>query len=80
MVVLGRYLNRRATQVVVQAERVSYGLQDLVERDNVVPLVRTLLGRFKTERTSDESFGDWCTRQGVASLCGTLGLALPKAV
>src|SRR3954469_4524866 len=63
-----------------RGDRLSFLLQDLVERDKVVPLVRTLLGRFKTERTSEEGFGDWCTRQGVASLCGTLGLALPKAV
>ena len=28
----------------------------------------------------DDGFGDWGTRQGVESLCGTLGLPLPKAV
>ena len=63
-----------------RGDRLSFVLQDLVERDQVVPLMRTLLGRFKGERASDEGFGDWCTRQGVESLCGTLGLGLPKAV
>jgi sulfite reductase (ferredoxin) len=63
-----------------RGDRLSFLLQDLVERDEVVPLVRKLLDRFKVERGTDEGFGDWCTRQGVESLCGTLGLPLPKAV
>ena len=63
-----------------RGDRLSFVLQDLVEREQVVPLVRKLVDRFKTERGGDEGFGDWCTRQGVESLCGTLGLPLPKAV
>ena len=63
-----------------KGDRLSFLLQDLVERDQVVPLVRKLFDRFKSERGPDEGFGDWCTRQGVESLCGTLGLPLPKAV
>jgi sulfite reductase (ferredoxin) len=63
-----------------KGDRLSFALQDLVERDQVVPLVRKLFDRFKVERRADEGFGDWCTRQGVESLCGTLGLPLPKAV
>jgi sulfite reductase (ferredoxin) len=61
-------------------DRLSFLLQDLVERDQIVPLVGKLVARFKSERQTDEGFGDWCTRQGVESLCATLGLALPKAV
>ena len=42
--------------------------------------MRKLLERFKAERRRDEGFGDWCTRMGVESLCGVLGVPLPKAV
>src|SRR5262245_28953362 len=63
-----------------RGDRLSFVLQDLVERDQVVPLLRKLLERFKADRRSDEGFGDWCTRQGVESLCGVLGVAMPKAV
>ena len=56
-----------------RGDRLSFVLQDLVDRDQVVPLVRKLVDRFKVERRGDEGFGDWCTRQGVESLCGTLG-------
>src|SRR5205823_3841904 len=47
-----------------RGDRLSFVLQDLVERDQVVPLVRKLVDRFKVERGSEEGFGDWCTRQG----------------
>lgn len=61
-------------------DRLSFVLQDLVERDQIVPTLRKLLDRYKADRRSDEGFGDWCTRQGVESLCGALGVPLPKPV
>jgi sulfite reductase (ferredoxin) len=61
-------------------DRLSFVLQDLVERDQVVPLLRKLLERFKADRGAEEGFGDWCTRRGVESLCGLLGVPLPKPV
>ena len=63
-----------------RGDRLSFLLQDLVERDQVVPTLRKLLDRFRADRQPDEGFGDWCTRQGVESLCGTLGVQLPKPV
>ncbi|HVK14791.1 MAG TPA: NADPH-dependent assimilatory sulfite reductase hemoprotein subunit [Gemmataceae bacterium] len=61
-------------------DRLNFLLQDLVERDQVVPMMRKLMAVFKTERASAESFGDWCTRRGVGSLCEILGVPLPKPV
>ena len=61
-------------------DRLNFLLQDLVERDQVVPMMRKLLAVFKTERAPAESFGDWCTRRGVGSLCEILGVPLPKPV
>jgi sulfite reductase (ferredoxin) len=63
-----------------RGDRLSFVLQDLVERDQIAPTMRKLLDRFKSDRQSDEGFGDWCTRQGVESLCGFLGVSLPKPV
>ncbi|HJZ89312.1 MAG TPA: NADPH-dependent assimilatory sulfite reductase hemoprotein subunit [Gemmataceae bacterium] len=63
-----------------RGDRLSFVLQDLVERDQVVPMLRKLLERFKADRGAEESFGDWCTRRGVESLCGVLGVAVPKGV
>jgi sulfite reductase (ferredoxin) len=63
-----------------RGDRLSFVLQDLVERDQVVPTLRKLLDRYKADRSADEGFGDWCTRQGVESLCGLLGVPLPKPV
>jgi sulfite reductase beta subunit-like hemoprotein len=54
-------------------------LQDLVERNQVVPLLQKLLEHVKTDRQGTEGFGDWCMRQGVERLCGMLGVPLAKA-
>jgi sulfite reductase (ferredoxin) len=61
-------------------DRLNFLLQDLVEREQVVPMVKKLLAVYKAERGSAEGFGDWCTRRGVESLCGVLEVALPKPV
>ncbi|HKB02332.1 MAG TPA: NADPH-dependent assimilatory sulfite reductase hemoprotein subunit [Gemmataceae bacterium] len=63
-----------------RGDRLSFVLQDLVERDQIVPTLRKLLDHYKADRCGDEGFGDWCTRQGVESLCGVLGVPLPKPV
>lgn len=62
-----------------EGDRLSFVLQDLVERNQVVPILQQLLERFKTDRQATEGFGDWCTRQGAERLCGMLGVALAKA-
>jgi sulfite reductase (ferredoxin) len=63
-----------------QGDRLNFVLQDLVERDQVVPTVKKLLAVYKSERAAAESFGDWCTRRGVEALCGLLGVPLPKPI
>jgi sulfite reductase (ferredoxin) len=63
-----------------QGDRLNFVLQDLVEREQVVPTLKKLLAVYKTERSAGEGFGDWCTRRGVESLCGLLGMPLPKPV
>jgi len=64
----------------IRGDRLSFVLQDLVEREQIVPMMRKLLERFKGDRRGDEGFGDWCTRMGVEAMCGILGLPVPKAV
>jgi len=63
-----------------RGERLNFVLQDLVPRGQIVPTLRKLLDMYKVDRTSGESFGDWCNRQGVEALCGTLGIGLPKPI
>lgn len=62
-----------------RGDRLSFVLQDLVERARVVPLLKTLLVKYKSDRKGGEGFGDWCTRVGPTALCGLLDLPLPKA-
>ena len=63
-----------------RGDRLNFVLQDLVPRDRLVPTLKVLLERFRSDRRTGEGFGDWCTRVGLASLCDMLGVALPKAV
>jgi sulfite reductase (ferredoxin) len=58
--------------------RLSVVFQDLVPRDQIVPLVKTVLTHFKEGRQGSESFGDYCHRMGNAKLCEMAGVALPK--
>src|SRR5207245_5359734 len=41
---------------------------DLVPLSEIVPTLRPLLQRFKEERRPEESFGDYCQRQGTDRL------------
>lgn len=63
-----------------RGDRLNFVLQDLVSRERLIPTLKSLLERYRTDRRSDEGFGDWCTRQGVESLCAMLGVPLPKPV
>jgi sulfite reductase (ferredoxin) len=48
--------------------RLNFMLKDLVPLAEIMPTLRPLLQRFKEERRSQESFGDYCQRQGAARL------------
>ena len=64
-----------------RGDRLNFVLQDLLPQAQTVSSTAALLfDRFKSGRQGSEGFGDWCTRQGVESLCGQLGIALPKPV
>ena len=52
----------------VLGHRLNFLLKDLVPLPEIVPTLRPLLEHFKQERRADESFGDYCHRQGVERL------------
>jgi sulfite reductase (ferredoxin) len=52
----------------VLGHRLNFLLKDLVPQSEIVPTLRPLLERFKQERQPEESFGDYCHRQGVERL------------
>jgi sulfite reductase (ferredoxin) len=63
----------------VLGRRLNFALKDLIPRAEVVPTLVPLLERFKAERQPDESFGDYCDRQGVEALQALLpGAAKPE--
>jgi sulfite reductase (ferredoxin) len=62
----------------MKGDRLAFLLQDLMPKDQIVPSMKKLLGRFKSEKSGSEGFGDWATRVGVESLCGTLAIPIPK--
>jgi sulfite reductase (ferredoxin) len=48
----------------VLGHRLNFLLRDLVHRDDIVPLLRPVLVKFKEERMAGETFGDYCQRVG----------------
>ncbi len=54
--------------------RLNYELQDLVPRDQILPMLRTLLTHFKASRQGEESFGDFCHRLGQQEVRELIGL------
>lgn len=59
----------------VNGHRLNFALEDLVPRAAIVPTLRPLLERFRTDRQTGESFGDYCHRLGEG---GTQALLPPK--
>jgi len=59
-------------------QRLNTTFQDLVPRDQIVPLLKKVLTQFKQDRGTGESFGDYCHRLGNEKLCGIAGVPLPK--
>jgi sulfite reductase (ferredoxin) len=52
----------------ILGHRLNFMLQDLVPLREIVPTLRPLLQKFKEERRPEESFGDYCQRQGADRL------------
>ena len=57
----------------IEADRLSFELQDLVPKDQLVPRLKVLMGKYKDDRQSGEGFGDFCHRMGKDALVGLLG-------
>jgi sulfite reductase (ferredoxin) len=55
--------------------RLSLPFQDLVPREQIVPLLKRVLEHFNSQRASGESFGDYCHRLGTEKLCELAGVA-----
>jgi sulfite reductase (ferredoxin) len=59
-------------------QRLNTTFQDLVPRDQLVPLLKKVLVQFKQDRANGESFGDYCHRLGNEKLCAIAGVVAPK--
>ena len=57
----------------ILGDRLNFELRDLTPREEIVPLLRPLLTRFRDERTPGESFGDFCHRIGPDAARETVG-------
>jgi sulfite reductase (ferredoxin) len=65
----------------ILGHRLNFLLKDLVPLSEIVPILRPLLQIFKKERRPEESFGDYCQRQGAERLQALLpqqSKAVPK--
>jgi sulfite reductase (ferredoxin) len=58
----------------ILGDRLNFELRDLTPREQIVPLLRPLLVRFREERTTGESFGDFCHRIGPDAARATAGV------
>src|SRR5205823_13528797 len=63
----------------VLGHRLNFQLKDLVPLSEIVPTLRALLEHFKNERNPEESFGDYCQRQGAERLQALLPQRAPVA-
>ena len=53
-------------------KRLAFIYKDLVQRDELLGLLRPVFELFKNEREGNESFGDFCARQGLEGLSAKL--------
>ncbi len=58
--------------------RLNLPFQDLVPREQIVPLLKKVFSHFKESRSASESFGDYCHRMGIEKLCETAGVEAVK--
>ena len=58
----------------ILGDRLNYELRDLTPREQIIPLLRPLLVRFRDERTAGETFGDFCHRIGPDAARKTAGV------
>ena len=58
----------------ILGDRLNFELRDLTPREQIVPMLRPLLVRFREERSNGESFGDFCRRIGPDAARATAGV------
>lgn len=58
--------------------RLNVVLQDLVHRDQIVPLLTKVFTHFSHDRLGTETFGDYCHRVGIENVCSTAMIPMPK--
>lgn len=57
----------------VEGDRLSYELQDLVPKDQLLPRLKKVLAVYKADRTPGEGFGDFVTRLGKDAVLAVIG-------
>ena len=57
-----------------EGTRIAFIYQDMVPLEEIVPRITPLLSYYKSDRTPNESFGDFCFRKGEAELLKAAGI------
>jgi sulfite reductase (ferredoxin) len=57
----------------IEGDRLSYELQDLVPKDQLLPRLKKVLAVYKADRTPGEGFGDFVTRIGKDAVLAVIG-------
>ena len=57
----------------IEADRLSFELEDLVLKDQLVPKLVKVFEKYKADRAGTEGFGDFCTRVGKDALRSLIG-------
>jgi sulfite reductase (ferredoxin) len=60
----------------ILGDRLNFVLRDLTPREEIIPMLRPLLMRFRDERTAQEGFGDFCHRIGPDAARATVGIGM----
>jgi len=58
----------------INGDRLSFELQDLVPKDQILPRLKKVLAVYKTDRHTGEGFGDYVTRMGKDAVIGMIGV------
>ena len=57
----------------IEGDRLSYELQDLVPKDQLLPRLKKVLAVYKADRQAGEGFGDFVTRIGKDAVLAVIG-------
>jgi sulfite reductase (ferredoxin) len=57
----------------IEGDRLSFELQDLLPKDQIVPTLKKVFAVYKTDRQNGEGFGDYVTRLGKDTVASMIG-------